>query len=142
MSFFVQGNMRLFRAQRNFYISGFSLFLCLVIRRLVTLISTQATLAAQGEAAMRQAQSATTTARNLLNEKNEGESAQNNSNEAYDKAALELKAKIKQLQDELNKEKKDKEAMKSQSDSLAKEYDRLNEEHSRLLESAGDKKKD
>lgn len=37
----MQGSMRLFRAQRNFYISGFALFLSLVIRRLVTLISTQ-----------------------------------------------------------------------------------------------------
>lgn len=34
----MQSNMRLFRAQRNFYIVGFSLFLCLVIRRFVTLI--------------------------------------------------------------------------------------------------------
>lgn len=60
--------MRLFRAQRNFYISGFSLFLTLVIRRLVTLISSQAQLLAQSEASMRQAQSATTAARSLLSQ--------------------------------------------------------------------------
>uniref|UniRef100_A0A1A9X3F8 Endoplasmic reticulum transmembrane protein n=1 Tax=Glossina brevipalpis TaxID=37001 RepID=A0A1A9X3F8_9MUSC len=35
-------NTRLFRAQRNFYVSGFAIFLMLVIRRLVTLISIQA----------------------------------------------------------------------------------------------------
>lgn len=58
--------MRLFRAQRNFYISGFSIFLTLVIRRLVTLLSSQAQLLAQSEASMRQAQSATTAARTLL----------------------------------------------------------------------------
>ncbi len=51
-------HMRLFRAQRNFYISGFALFLCLVIRRLVALISTGATLEAEKEAAMKQATSA------------------------------------------------------------------------------------
>lgn len=60
--------MRLFRAQRNFYISGFSIFLTLVIRRLVTLISSQAQLLAQSEASMRQAQSATTAARSLLSQ--------------------------------------------------------------------------
>jgi len=34
----MQGHMRLFRAQRNFYISGFALFLSLIIKRLVSLI--------------------------------------------------------------------------------------------------------
>lgn len=64
----LQHSMRLFRAQRNFYISGFSIFLVLVIRRLVTLISSQAQLLAQSEASMRQAQSATTAARSLLSQ--------------------------------------------------------------------------
>lgn len=64
----LQHSMRLFRAQRNFYISGFSIFLTLVIRRLVTLISSQAQLLAQSEASMRQAQSATTAARSLLSQ--------------------------------------------------------------------------
>lgn len=60
--------MRLFRAQRNFYIAGFSIFLTLVIRRLVILISAQAQLLAQSEASMRQAESATTAARSLLSQ--------------------------------------------------------------------------
>lgn len=64
----LQHSMRLFRAQRNFYISGFSIFLTLVIRRLVILISAQAQLLAQSEASMRQAQSATTAARSLLSQ--------------------------------------------------------------------------
>lgn len=141
--------MRLFRAQRNFYISGFSLFLSLVIRRLVLLISIQASLLAQNEAAMRQAQSATTTARSLLSQRTIGESAQNDSNEAHDKAVSELKNQIKELQsknieleNELTKEKKDKEALKSQADSLAKEYDRLSNEHAKVAQSSGDKKSD
>lgn len=132
--------MRLFRAQRNFYISGFALFLSLVIRRLVTLISAQATLIAQSEASMKQAQSATSAARNLLQKS--GESAQNDTNEVHDKAVTELKAKLKELEIELEKEKKDKTAVKSQAESLAKEYDRLNEEHSKLLSAGGDKKSD
>ncbi|XP_047350588.1 B-cell receptor-associated protein 31-like isoform X3 [Vespa velutina] len=144
----MQGNMKLFRAQRNFYISGFSLFLSIVIQRLSKLISTQAQLLAQNEAAMRQAQSATTTARSLLSQKPSGESAQNDSNEAHDKAVSELKNQIKELQakkieleNELTKEKKDKEAIKSQAESLTKEYDRLSAEHAKTL-SSGDKKSD
>lgn len=141
--------MRLFRAQRNFYICGFALFLSLVIRRLVLLISIQANLLAQNEAAMRQAQSATTTARSLLSQRTIGESAQNDSNEAHDKAVSELKNQIKELQaknleleNDLIKEKKDKEALKSQADSLVKEYDRLSNEHSKVAQSSGDKKSD
>lgn len=64
----MQHSMRLFRAQRNFYISGFSIFLTLVIRRLITLISQQASLLAQSEASLRQAQSATSAAKSLLSQ--------------------------------------------------------------------------
>lgn len=128
----MQGNMRLFRAQRNFYISGFSLFLALVIRRLVTLISAQATLLAQAEANMRQAQSATIAARSLLAEKGAGEAAQNDSNETYTREISSLKAKLSLVQDELAKEKLDKSALKSQADGLNKEYDRLTENYSQL----------
>lgn len=73
----MQHSMRLFRAQRNFYISGFSIFLTLVIRRLVTLISQQATLLAQSEASMRQAQSASTAARTLLNQQKDDKKDEN-----------------------------------------------------------------
>ncbi|KAF5282462.1 hypothetical protein FQA39_LY17577 [Lamprigera yunnana] len=126
----MQGNMRLFRAQRNFYISGFALFLSLVIRRLVTLISSQAALLAQSEAALKQAQSATTAARSMM--KQTGEMAQNESNEQHDKAVSELKEKIDELEKELQKEVKDKLAMKTQADNLIREYDTLTEEHSKL----------
>jgi len=36
-----------FRAQRNYYITGFALFLMMVIHRLVVMIDTQATLEAK-----------------------------------------------------------------------------------------------
>lgn len=71
----MQHSMRLFRAQRNFYISGFSIFLTLVIRRLVILISAQAQLLAQSEASMRQAQSATVAARTLLSQQKDDKSS-------------------------------------------------------------------
>ncbi|KYN44962.1 B-cell receptor-associated protein 31 [Trachymyrmex septentrionalis] len=145
----MQENMRLFRAQRNFYISGFALFLSLVIRRLIILISAQASLLAQHEAAMRQAQSATTTARSLLSQRTIGESAQNDSNEAHDKAVSELKTQIKELQaknqeleSNLIKEKMDKEVILSQAESVTKEYDRLTRDYMKLTRSDGDKKTD
>ncbi|XP_058171407.1 B-cell receptor-associated protein 31 isoform X5 [Anopheles ziemanni] len=115
----MQHSMRLFRAQRNFYISGFAIFLSLVIRRLVSLISGQAMLLAQAEASMKQAQSATTAARTLM------------SQQKGDEKPTESK-KITELESELAKERKDKEAMKSQSESLNREYDRLTEEYSKL----------
>ena len=34
----MQQQMKLFRSQRNFYIVGFTLFLCLVIKRLLELV--------------------------------------------------------------------------------------------------------
>lgn len=86
----MQQSMRLFRAQRNFYISGFTIFLTLVIRRLVILISDQATLLAQSEASMRQAQSATSAARTLL-------SAQKVQEVAEDAAAKEDQAQAEKL---------------------------------------------
>uniref|UniRef100_A0A2M4BYI3 Endoplasmic reticulum transmembrane protein n=1 Tax=Anopheles marajoara TaxID=58244 RepID=A0A2M4BYI3_9DIPT len=130
----MQHSMRLFRAQRNFYISGFAIFLSLVIRRLVSLISGQAVLLAQAEASMKQAQSATSAARTLMSQ----QKTDDKQPEAKDKPAgdavkvEELKKKIADLEQELTKERKDKEAMKSQSESLNREYDRLTEEYSKL----------
>jgi B-cell receptor-associated protein 31 len=128
----MQHSMRLFRAQRNFYISGFAIFLTLVIRRLVLLISGQATLIAQSEAALRQAQSATTAARTLLNAKKTDDVAKEGEQDVKDEEKAKLKEKIIELEKEMIKERKDKEAMKSQSESLNKEYDRLSEEFSKL----------
>jgi B-cell receptor-associated protein 31 len=123
----MQHSMRLFRAQRNFYISGFAIFLSLVIRRLIILISQQASLIANSEASMRQAQSATATAQTLMKDtkKTDGDSAGDN-----EKAALQ--ETIKTLREELKREIKDKEALKSQAESLNREYDRLTGEYSKL----------
>ncbi|XP_044752924.1 B-cell receptor-associated protein 31 [Coccinella septempunctata] len=126
----MQESMRLFRAQRNFYISGFALFLSLVIRRLVMLISSQAALLAQSEASMKQAQSASAAAKSYL--KQQGDIKENLSNEAHDKEINEMRAEISALKEKLKLAEKDKSAVKTQADNLAKEYDRLAEEHSKL----------
>lgn len=132
----MQHSMRLFRAQRNFYISGFAIFLSLVIRRLISLITTQAQLLAQCEASMKQAQSATVAARSLLTEKAKEEAGSDKpkpSAPSGDEINVdELKKRIAELESDLARERKDKEAMKSQSESLNREYDRLTEEYSKL----------
>jgi len=119
----MQMHMRLFRAQRNFYIAGFALFLCLVIKRLVGLISANAGLQAEKEAAMKQAESASRTAEALLKE---GGAA----GDTGDVSAL--KEELAQAKKEAESAKKNMESMKSQSESLAKEYDRLMEEKDQL----------
>lgn len=134
----MQHSMRLFRAQRNFYISGFALFLTLVIRRLVILISEQASLIANSQASMKQAQSATQAARNLLAEKKTDGAGDE---KASDEEKAKLQDRVKELEADLRREQKDKEAMKSQAESLNREYDRLTEEFSKLQSktTAGDK---
>lgn len=133
----MQHSMRLFRAQRNFYISGFAIFLALVIRRLIILISEQAQLIANSEASMKQAQSATQAARNLMTDKKP------EVEEKTDEERAKLLEKVKELEAELRKEQKDKEALKSQAESLNREYDRLTEEFSKLqnhtTKASGDK---
>nr|XP_055185584.1 B-cell receptor-associated protein 31-like [Nyctereutes procyonoides] len=61
-------HMKLFRAQRNLYIAGFSLLLSFLLRRLVTLISQQATLLASNEGFKKQAESASEAAKKYMEE--------------------------------------------------------------------------
>lgn len=128
----MQHSMRLFRAQRNFYISGFAIFLSLVIRRLVILINQQASLIANSEASMRQAQSATATARKFMSEQDGNTKKTDAVTKDVDEEKAKLQDEVKKLQSELTREKKDKEALKSQAESLNREYDRLTEEYSKL----------
>jgi len=120
----MQMHMRLFRAQRNFYIAGFALFLCLVIKRLVGLISANAGLQAEKEAAMKQAESASRAAETLM--------ASGGSVDANPADIKDLKEALAKAEKEAEVAKKDMTSMKTQSESLAKEYDRLMEEKDRL----------
>jgi len=134
----MQMHMRLFRAQRNFYIAGFALFLCLVIKRLVGLISANAGLQAEKEAAMKQAESASRAAELFMKDGSEGTGGDNGD-------IKELKAELEKAKKDAEAAKKDMNSMKSQSESLAKEYDRLMEEKDRLQRKVnimGEDKKD
>merc|ERR1719259_148606 len=119
----MQMHMRLFRAQRNFYISGFALFLCLVIKRLIGLLVSNATLEAEREAAMKQAEGAARAAEALMAG---GEASGDGAD------AKELAEKLAKAEKELSKAQKDVESMKSQSENLTNEYDRLLEEKDKL----------
>lgn len=129
--------MRLFRAQRNFYIAGFALFLFLVLRRMVTLVCVQARNEASAEAMKKQAENATETARKLI------EATDNKANEKEEKSAVvaELettKQELSKARDEVKRIEKDFGAMKKQAESTNKEYDRLAEEN-RTLQNKCDK---
>lgn len=118
----MQSHMRLFRAQRNFYIAGFALFLCLVIKRLIALIMANAVLEAEKMAAMKQAESASRAAETLMAAGPDGDATE----------VKELKEKLAAAEKETTAAKKNVEAMKTQSESLATEYDRLMAEKDKL----------
>ncbi|XP_037578420.1 B-cell receptor-associated protein 31-like [Dermacentor silvarum] len=135
----MQQSMKMFRAQRNFYIAGFALFLWLVIRRLVTLISAQAVLLAVNEASMKQAQSATEAAQNLLKKSDNAKQNEGNSKtETLERDIKELKTELENARKEVTHLTKDRDALKLQAENLSKEYDRLCEEHSKAQAAGGE----
>ncbi|CAB3405718.1 unnamed protein product [Caenorhabditis bovis] len=107
-------HMRLFRAQRNLYISGFSLLLFLIIRRIISLLTRGAQLEAAGEAAMRQAENASKTARTLMNAQDGEEVA-------------ELKRQVKELGEELKSAQIDRDTIKKQAEGLQNEFNRVSD---------------
>ncbi|XP_046407253.1 B-cell receptor-associated protein 31 [Ischnura elegans] len=129
-------SLRLFRAQRNFYISGFALFFMWVIKRLLSVISAQATIMAESVAILRQAESASSQARTLLNLQSgsspSGEAHQNVTNEAHDLELKEFKKKVDSLEQDLMRERKEKSLLRSKVEHINAEYDKLVEEHGKL----------
>jgi len=127
-------HMRLFRAQRNLYISGFALLLAMVINRIVSLLARSAQLEAAAEAAIRQAENASKTAKTLME-------ADDNS-DGGKKVATEKK----ELLSKLKSAEADRDAMKAQAENLQEEYDRvcseLNDHERRSRKQSGGKKTD
>lgn len=135
----IQAHMKLFRAQRNLYITGFSLFMLILLRRLVTLISRQATLEASHEAALKQAKGASEQAKKLLDEnekltkgKRKESSEDEDEKEKLKIEVSELKSELKDKEEKLASAEKNLHAMKQQSEGLYKEYDRLAEERNKM----------
>lgn len=139
-------HMKLFRAQRNLYLAGFSLLLSFLLRRLVTLLSQQATLLASNEAFKKQAEGASEAAKRYMEDNEQlkklaGEDAAERpgAGPGATEQKEALMAELKQLREELASSKKAVEraerealAMRKQAQGLTMEYDRLLEEHSKL----------
>uniref|UniRef100_A0A8C2XA60 Endoplasmic reticulum transmembrane protein n=2 Tax=Cyclopterus lumpus TaxID=8103 RepID=A0A8C2XA60_CYCLU len=146
-------HMKLFRAQRNLYISGFAVFLWLVMKRVVTLINQLASASGSTAALQAQADNATQTA-NKYKEDNEL-LKQTLMNGKGDKAIAEgmtlLRKEVEKLNEELRtsgdaltNSRSEADVMKKQMEGLAREYDRLLKEHQELqnLEDSENKKDD
>lgn len=142
-------HMKLFRAQRNLYISGFSLFLWLIMRRIVTLLNQVAVSVENSAGLQAQMDSAVKAAKQhqddnlmlkqaLLNE----EKAMSAKNQQLKLEAKKLADQVKAAEEAVHKSQAEVEAMKRQAKGLAQEYDRLLMEHHQLqnLQSPADKK--
>ncbi|CAH0399349.1 unnamed protein product [Chilo suppressalis] len=62
----LKGNVKLFRAQRNFYITGFAIFLAFVIKRLITMIIIQDELSIKAEKIIKEAEATVKLAKNTV----------------------------------------------------------------------------
>lgn len=146
-------HMKLFRAQRNLYISGFSLFLWLVMRRVVTLISQLAAAADSCADLQNQAENTNKAAKKYMEDnqilkqaladaKAGGQKADPEESKQLKEELQRLKEELKTSTDALKKSKSDLDVMKKQSDGLTKEYERLLQEHQQLQNKldSGDKK--
>lgn len=131
----MQHNMKLFRSQRNLYVSGFALFLVFVIRRLIVLLAAQASLTAESHAALRQAKSASEAAQRLLDGAGEASSNREENKEESEKLQLRLDdatqdkekalGEIETLENQINE-------IKRQAEDTSEEYNRLLLEHTKL----------
>ncbi|XP_054474118.1 uncharacterized protein LOC129106796 isoform X2 [Anoplopoma fimbria] len=146
-------HMKLFRAQRNLYISGFAVFLWLVMKRVVTLINQLASASGSTAAFQAQAENATKAAQKY-NEDNEllkqtlmegkGDKASAEGMELLRKEVEKLKEEVRTSGDALKNSESEVVVMKLQMDGLAREYERLLKEHQELqnLQDSGNKKDD
>ncbi|XP_033745137.1 B-cell receptor-associated protein 31-like [Pecten maximus] len=129
-------HMKLFRAQRNFYITGFALFLWFIIRRLMTLTSEHARLSAECEASQKQAKSANEAAKRLMEEQDNKRNKAAEDDTAEEKSLAQQLDKTKEelvkVKQDYKKVKLDLDALRSQAEGTNKEYDRLLKEYSDL----------
>nr|XP_044991858.1 B-cell receptor-associated protein 29 [Jaculus jaculus]XP_044991859.1 B-cell receptor-associated protein 29 [Jaculus jaculus] len=135
--------MKLFRSQRNLYISGFSLFFWLVLRRLVTLITQLAKELSNKGMLKAQAENTNKAAKKFMEENEklkwvlkshnkEDEQTLETENKKLIEDQEKLRTELKKTSDALLRAQNDVTTMKMQSERLSKEYDRLLKEHSEL----------
>ncbi|XP_060745418.1 B-cell receptor-associated protein 29-like isoform X2 [Tachysurus vachellii] len=134
-------HMKLFRAQRNLYISGVALLLWLVMRRFITLISQLAEAANTNSALQVQIQDANEAAKKYMEESEQLKQALNHStgdeqtaqvNERLRKQVCHLTQELKTSAEALNRSESQAEAIKKQTDALARDYDQLLQSQNQL----------
>lgn len=146
-------HMKLFRAQRNLYISGFAVFLWLVMKRVITLISQLASVSDTTAALQSQADGANQTAKKYMQDnerlkqtlmEGKGDQATAEGMDLLRQEVRKLKEELQASEETLTKSQSESDVMKKQMEGLTREYDRLLKEHQDLQnrESAGDKKSD
>lgn len=145
-------HMKLFRAQRNLYISGFAVFLWLVMKRVVTLINQLASASSTTAALQAQADNANQAAKKYM-EDNEvlkkvlmdgtGEKASEEGMRLLRRELEKMKEAVKTSEEALRSSQSEADIMKKQLDGLTREYDRLLKEHQELQNlQDGENKKD
>ncbi|XP_044049482.1 B-cell receptor-associated protein 29-like [Siniperca chuatsi] len=142
-------HMKLFRAQRNLYVSGFSLFLWLIMRRVVTLLN-QVAVALENSAGLQaQMDGAVKAAKQHQDDNLMLKHALLDEERSMSAKKQQLKLEVEKLAEQVRAAEEavrmshaEVEAMRRQAKGLAQEYDRLLTEHHQLqnLQSAADKK--
>ncbi|XP_068601565.1 B-cell receptor-associated protein 29-like [Brachionichthys hirsutus] len=144
-------HMKLFRAQRNLYISGFAVFLWLVIKRVVTLINQLASVSATTADLQVQADRANQDAKIYLEDnellkqtlkEGKGDKATAEVMELLRKDVEKWKYELKASDNALKNSQLEADALKKQTEGLAREYDRLLKEHQALQNQENGNKKD
>ncbi|KAF6714986.1 B-cell receptor-associated protein 29 [Oryzias melastigma] len=142
-------HMKLFRAQRNLYISGFSLFLWLIMCRVVTLLNqtaitldNSAELQAQVDAALKEVKQHQEKEQMFKEVLLEGEKSMAATKEQLKLELEKLSSRLKAAEEDRRKSNAEVEAMKRQAKGLALEYDRLLREHHQLQNQNPEDKKD
>ncbi|XP_077578356.1 B-cell receptor-associated protein 29 [Stigmatopora nigra] len=146
-------HMKLFRSQRNLYISGFAVFLWLVMKRVVTLVNKLASVSMATAALQAQADNATKASQKHMEDNEQlkktlmegtGDKATAEGMELLRKEVEKLQEQLHTSQEALKKSECDADGLKKQTDGLTKEYDRLLKEHQELqnLQSPENKKED
>ena len=138
----LSAQVKLFRSQRNFYISGFALFMWFILRRLVIQTSKQAHLEAECEASQKQAKQANAAAQLLLDQQDNTSNKKKETDITEEKSVAQQLDKTKEdlvkTKMELKKALNDLEAFRKQAEGTNREYDRLLKEHAKLQDAAGE----
>ncbi|KAF5891418.1 B-cell receptor-associated protein 29-like, partial [Clarias magur] len=127
-------HMKLFRSQRNLYISGFALLLWLVMQRVIMLINQLAEAANTNSALSLQIEVSNQAANRYMEEAEElkqalkdhtGDETRVKENKRLRSEVSELTQELKTSAEALNVSKSEAEALKKHSEALAKDYDLL-----------------